>query len=331
MAGRCLPGTDAGLRSLWRRFAGHVTVPNAKTRSLPADSRFVRAAIAGGWTVYACKAQPPQTRTCAMHAYGSSSRASAVPLPQSTGVLGLVSAGLSPCLPPLEALLGASLPWVPWASLPHLPRYYATLRLPPVPLGLLRLSLASRYLACFPRSWSPRGLVAWAKRPGHARACGHPVPHSGYVVKETDGSPKFPSSPCEDMPRSQTPVVSCALAIAHPGLLPSSALHNRRLPTTIPISGLNHAACLLATPGSVRPLTRRHAGSLLTCWLDVSQVGLEPSGAHPLGNNNLIGFSPITKVSGLPWREHRHSRPGLTTGLQVSPAPLPLSLLVTSR
>src|SRR5215468_8350548 len=49
--------------------------------------------------------------------------------------------------------------------------------------------------------------------------------------KETRGSPKFPSSPCADMPRSQTPVVSCALAKAHPGLLPSShwkpsATHN---------------------------------------------------------------------------------------------------------
>ena len=69
----------------------------------------------------------------------------------------------------------------------------------------------------------PEGLVAWSKRPDHARAFGHPVPHSGPVVKETDGSPKFPSSPCEDMPRSQTPVVSCVLAIPHPGLLPSSA------------------------------------------------------------------------------------------------------------
>ena len=69
----------------------------------------------------------------------------------------------------------------------------------------------------------PAGLVAWSKRPDSARAFGHPVPHSGHIVKETRGSPKFPSSPCEDMPRSQTPVVSCALAIAHPGLLPSSA------------------------------------------------------------------------------------------------------------
>ena len=56
--------------------------------------------------------------------------------------------------------------------------------------------------------------------------------------------------------------------------LPARA--NRRLPTTIHISGLNHAAYLLATPGSVRPLTGRHTGSLLTCWLDFGQIGLEP-------------------------------------------------------
>ena len=132
----------------------------------------------------------------------------------------------------------------------------------------------------------PAGLGAWSKRPDTARAFGHPVPQSGSLVKEPGGSPKFPSSPCEDMPRSQTPVVSCALAIAHPGLLPSSACKLSAFPsrpmkdillsTTIHISGLNHAACLLATPGSVRPLTGRHAGSLLTCWLDFSQGGLAP-------------------------------------------------------
>ena len=93
-----------------------------------------------------------------------------------------------------------------------------------VPLGLLRVSLASRYLACSRGSWSPlRARDLGGSTQDHARAFGPPVPQSGNVVKETDGSPKFPSSPCEDMPRSQTPVVSCALAIAHPGLLPSSA------------------------------------------------------------------------------------------------------------
>jgi len=117
-----------------------------------------------------------------------------------------------------------SLPWVAWASLPHLRRYYTPLRLPSVPLGSLRLSLASRYLACFHSSWSPsRARDHGESSQDPARAFGHPVPHSGYLVKETGGSPKFPSSPCGDMPRSQTPVVSCALAIARPGLLPSSA------------------------------------------------------------------------------------------------------------
>ena len=51
--------------------------------------------------------------------------------------------------------------------------------------------------------------------------------------KETGGSPKFPSSPSEDMPRSQTPVVSCALAKAHPGLLPSGACKPSAFPSVL--------------------------------------------------------------------------------------------------
>jgi hypothetical protein len=54
------------------------------------------------------------------------------------------------------------------------------------------------------------------------------------------------------------------------------ALRDILLSTTILISGLNDAACILATPGSVQPLTGMHAGSLLTCWLGFRQVGLEP-------------------------------------------------------
>ena len=44
--------------------------------------------------------------------------------------------------------------------------------------------------------------------------------------------------------------------------------------TTILISGLDHAACTLATPGSVPSLTETHAGSLLT-W------------CHPLVRSDL--------------------------------------------
>ena len=176
---------------------------------------------------------PPQTRTYAIHAYGSSSRASAARArtslaPQSTGVLvsGLVSAKSLPCFPPVGHSARRRLP--SRGSLgPHFPTFTRTIRrydCHRAPLGSLRLSLASRYLACF-RAFvvSLAGSCPGGSPKDHARAFGHPVPQSGSVVKETDGSPKFPSSPCEDMPRSQTPVVSCALAIAHPGLLPSSA------------------------------------------------------------------------------------------------------------
>jgi hypothetical protein len=104
--------------------------------------------------------------------------------------------------------------------------------------------------------------------------------------------------PCR--PLHQTPVVSWLLAIAHPGLLPSSAcklsafpsrpLKDILLSTTIHISGLHHAACLLATPGFVRPLTGRHAGSLLTGWLGVSQVGFAPCGRSPTGKQQPISW-----------------------------------------
>ena len=39
--------------------------------------------------------------------------------------------------------------------------------------------------------------------------------------KETGGSPEFPVYPLVHMPRSQTPVVSCPLALSRTGLLPS--------------------------------------------------------------------------------------------------------------
>ena len=71
------------------------------------------------------------------------------------------------------------------------------------------------------RSWCPFRAHDQVEAPDHARAFGRPVPQSGHVGKEIGGSPKFPSYPYEDMPRSQTPVVSCALAKARPGLLPS--------------------------------------------------------------------------------------------------------------
>jgi hypothetical protein len=150
-----------------------------------------------------------------------------LPLPQCNGglVTRLVSAKSLSCVGPLHALPDVAFPPVGRLGLTSPPsavlcdattatcpsRGPSLVARSPIPCVLLTVCAL------------PAGLVGWSKRPNHARACGHPVPQSGMVVKEPGGSPKFPSSPCEDMPRSQTPVVSCALAKAHPGLLPSSA------------------------------------------------------------------------------------------------------------
>jgi len=67
------------------------------------------------------------------------------------------------------------------------------------------------------------------------------------------------------------------------GVLLDTTVRSLLLSTTILISGLNHTACILATPSSVPPLAETHAGSLLTCWLGVSQVGLEPYRLAPTG------------------------------------------------
>ncbi len=74
-------------------------------------------------------------------------------------------------------------------------RYYDPLRLPNVNLRFVRYSLSA-----------PDTFFAVT---------------SAY--KETSGSPHFPSYPYEHMLWSQTPVVSCTLAMSHTGLLPSAA------------------------------------------------------------------------------------------------------------
>ena len=116
---------------------------------------------------------------------------------------------------------------------------------------------------------------------------------SGFLGKETSGSPKFPSYPCGDMPRSKTPVVSQPLALSRPGLLPSGHSTPSAFPlmglltTTIPISGFDDAACVLAYPGSVRPLLGLHAGFTTDLLARRWSGGTCAIGdAHPLGNSN---------------------------------------------
>ena len=118
-------------------------------------------------------------------------------------------------------------------------------------------------------AWCPHWAHGLGEAPRSRQGLWSPGPPFREFCSETGGSPKFPSYPSEDMPRSQTPVVSCALAsIAHRivafrrmqtvgfGLDAAEAI---LLTTTLHISGLNDAACLLAPSGFVRPLLGWHA------------------------------------------------------------------------
>ena len=88
-------------------------------------------------------------------------------------------------------------------------RYYAPLRLPAAHHGFLRSSLVRRYPNLLPFFCVPLPARHGREATRTARAFVLPVsPYLPASWRETAGSPKFPSYPCEHMPRSQTPVVS---------------------------------------------------------------------------------------------------------------------------
>jgi hypothetical protein len=119
---------------------------------------------------------------------------------------------------------------------------------------------------------------------------------------ETIGSPTFPGSPRACLPWSQTPVVSCTLALAHPGLLPSSACmpvgfhalapcEALLVTTTLHISGLNTAPASLIRPASDSRYRVYPRTSLLACWRDCSQVRLGPCRPSPTGEHYRISWA----------------------------------------
>jgi hypothetical protein len=225
------------------------------------------------------------------------------------------------CVGPLERSARRRLP--SRGSLrPRFPTFRGTMRRDDCPralLGSLRLSRASRYLACFSRSWSPRRARCLVEAPRQRQGFWSPGPPCRACRQGDRGLshvPAFPlgsHAPLSDpggvlrtRPRARR---TAAFQRLHTVGFPlRTTWRDSLLSTTLHSSGLNDAAGLLAPPGSVRPLTGRHAGSLLTCWLDFHQVGLALC-AHPLGNiNQFHGFSPNSKVSGLPWREQANVR-----------------------
>jgi hypothetical protein len=138
------------------------------------------------------------------------------------------------------------------------------------------LPVSGRFARRSPPDTAPASLCSWC--PPRARGLGEaprsrqglwsPGPPLWELCAETGGSPTCPSSPSEDMPRSQTPVVSCALACITHRIVAFRCVHTVGfcldtaqailLTTTIHISGLNDAACLLAHSRFVRPLLGWH-------------------------------------------------------------------------
>ena len=157
----------------------------------------------------------------------------------------------------------------------------------PARLGSLRSSLASRYLACFsafvgsPMGAQPGGSPQATPGPLVARS---PSPGMSQGDRWFSHVPKSPlcmhallSDPGGVLgTRHIAPRTAAFRPLETVGFLLDTALRSILLSTTILISGLNHTACILATPGSVPPLAETHAGSLLTGWLGFDQVGLEP-------------------------------------------------------
>src|SRR5262245_58308736 len=94
-----------------------------------------------------------------------------------------------------------SLLWVAWASLPHLRRYDVPLRLPPPRLGGFACRSPSRYLACFLAFVvSLTGSCPGGSSKDHARACGHPVPYSGYATRRQMALPRSRVPPLDTCP-----------------------------------------------------------------------------------------------------------------------------------
>jgi hypothetical protein len=207
---------------------------------------------------------------------------------------------VSPLFPPIGTVCppSPSLPWVAWASLPHLLRYYARLRLPRALLGSLRFRSLPNTLAapsvCVPSAGS--------------LAAGSCLPTPGLLVSRYPCSSgvRYPG----DTWLSQVPEFPLwlhALLLDPGGILRTSPWRTQDccLPL-VPQRQLSLANCRQGYPCGPRLYTFRGSiprpevllppapysphgactrSSLLSCWLGFAQMGLEPHGLSPTGEH----------------------------------------------
>jgi hypothetical protein len=230
---------------------------------------------------------------------------------------------VSPLVPPSRTCCPASpsLPWGPWASVPHLPglprwpadpRYDAPRRLPRRRLDGLRGSRVRRYPGVILFFTPSEGTG-----PRHPAGLGGVLPRrpAPAMPKERRGAPQCPRAPAEDRPRSPTLVGSWALALARPGLRPAGAWKPSAVPsiprrdsrwsTTLPLSGLHHAACPLAPPRSAPPCLVAHGGLAPDRRARRLSGGTCAIARSPPGSQQRVsGACPHSPRVALSWRDH---------------------------
>ena len=212
----------------------------------------------------------------------------------------LVSAKSLSCIVPpgTLCLTSPSLPWVAWASLPHVHRYYAQLRLPCVPLGSLRCALAPRYLVCSLRLSPAKRFASSGELSASARALGQPVPLLFRRLGQGDTwlsqVPEFPlwcHAPLSDpggilRTRLGVPRITAFRSFHRVGFgCAACAAQLSSCPRLYTFRGSITRPGLLLPPAPYSPCGACTRRSLLPCWLGVAEVGLAPHGRSPTGKH----------------------------------------------
>ena len=248
---------------------------------------------------------PPQTRTCAINAYGSSGKAFCYPLPQCNGglVTRLVSTKSLSCVGPLNAL--------PDVAFPPVGRLGLTSPPSAVLCDATTATCPSRVASLVARFPIPCVLLAFVVSP-QGSLSGRSAQTAPRPLVTRSPNPGMSSRRQMALPRSRVPPVKTCLALrprwcpAHSPsrtqdcCLPAHASDG--LPRLYTFRGSITRPTFSLPPAPYRPLTGRHRGfatdrlaRLLVRW-DLNLTVLTP-----LGNNNQFhGVTSSSKVSGLP-------------------------------
>ena len=176
----------------------------------------------------------------------------------------------------------------------------------PTPLGSLRLSLASRYRACFRACVGPSRAHARVEAPDHAWACGRPVPSPGLWSRREMALPRSrvpslhacPARRPRWCPRhAPSRAQDCCLWVrAHRRLSPPYLLRDILLSTTLHISGLHHAACILTPSSFVLPLLGWHVEVAPDVLARRLSGGTESLALTRWGTTtSFMGFRPVPR------------------------------------